>query len=129
MSESQPESGFSIAEVIVAFAILSIALVAIFKSYGLVSHGTIASEQEHEGLATARSLLATTGVIDQLQPGIDNGAADQGMVWSRTVSAYSPAGASDTLRTYLVTIEVAVPGKLSGNSIISLSTLKLATVR
>ena len=27
MSESQPESGFSIAEVIVAFAILSIALV------------------------------------------------------------------------------------------------------
>ena len=57
MRESQSESGFSLAEVIVAFAILSIALVAIFKSYSLVSRGTVASEQEREGLATARSLF------------------------------------------------------------------------
>jgi general secretion pathway protein I len=129
MNGTHPQNGFSLAEVIVAFAILSIALVAIFKSYSLVARGTVTSEYEREALAVAHSLLATTGVTDRLRSGVDSGTTDQGMTWSRTVTAYGQAGMDSTLRPYLVTVEVVSSRGLFLNDAITLSTLKLAPVQ
>ena len=126
MTNARHDSGFSLAEVIVAFAILSLALVAIFKSYGLVVRGTVTSEHERHALAIAQSLLATTGVTDRLQSASDSGTLADGTVWNRTISAYGPASAPNLPPPYLITIEIATPGTKQPRSVVSLSTLKLA---
>jgi general secretion pathway protein I len=125
MISIEREDGFTLAEIIVAFAILSLALLAIFQSYGLVARSTVANERERAALAVAQSLLATTGLVETVMLGKEEGLTSDGVAWSRTVTPYGQSPASATTRAYLVIIELKSRTPARHGDLIRLSTIKL----
>jgi general secretion pathway protein I len=125
MISMEREDGFTLAEVIVAFAILSLALLAIFQSYGLVARSTVANERERTALAVAQSLLATTGVTETMKLGKSEGVTSDGLAWSRTITPYGQSSASATTRAYLIAIDLESRAPARHDDLIRLSTIKL----
>jgi len=107
------QQGFTLIEVVVAFAILALSLGALYESFGgSLKRGASARQQE---LATLRaaSLLAefrgSGGLLPQEKSGKD---ADLGFSWRITVKPY-PAELSEhsPLTAELVEVEVSGGGK------------------
>lgn len=70
--------GFTLLEVLVAFALLAAASVLLL---GLLANGlraTARAERINEATAHARTLLDNAGRIERLQPGVQGGELDQG---------------------------------------------------
>lgn len=127
MNRVSGEEGFGLAEAIVAFAIMSLALVVIFKSFGLAARGTMSGEREREALAIARSILAATGITVPLLTGSTSGSAENGLVWTRSVSPYGTPVASGMPRLFRVEVDVALRDDGREGSVIRLSTIKMSS--
>jgi len=118
-------SGFTLIEVLIAFAILALVLGVVFR--------TISSGLSHERtarLATARvlearSILDQVGINIPLEEGLIEGRLATGEVWTLTVSLYEPAANDEnpagTINAYLA--ELSVEGE--DGRILHLKTLNL----
>ncbi len=119
---TRSSDGFSLVEVIVAFAILMLALVALYRGYATSAQGMAAADARMRAIGHAQSKLAETGVLAPLKPGRTEGAFEDGMRW--TVEA-RPRTPSQDARPPLIAYDIAVEVRWDSRSF-KLSSIKLA---
>ncbi|MCP5159604.1 MAG: type II secretion system protein [Gammaproteobacteria bacterium] len=124
------QQGFSLLEVLVAFAILSISLGVLLQVFatGLRNAGT--SGDYTRAILYAESILAAIGRESPLAEGEHSGPVDEQFSWRSTVSAYSegmPDSEQVRVRAYRISVEVYWSGWVQNRSVV-LETLRLASV-
>jgi general secretion pathway protein I len=82
------EDGFSLLEVLVAFAILSISLGVLLQVFSGGLRNAALSEEYTYAVLHAESLLAAVGREDELIEGIEAGEIDETYSWRLTVTPY-----------------------------------------
>jgi general secretion pathway protein I len=120
------ECGFTLIEMVVAFAILGLTLTALYGSFEAALSRTHRDARLSEGTLIAQSLLARAGADWPLTAGTLEG--DFGGYTYTLVTTEVPAPSRErpfTLPTFAILATVSWPG-FSGQRSISLSTLKLA---
>jgi general secretion pathway protein I len=138
--EDQREAGFTLVEVVVAFAILSIVLLTLFGGISTALVGDGRAEFTRGALRLAKAELETAGVGTPLTPGVTVGRFENGMEWRLTVQPYALVSPNDAAPAYWVEITVRPPSGSSRPSLMStlaehlastpsvtLTTLKLVT--
>lgn len=118
--------GFTLIEILIAFAILAITLVTLFRVFGGGLATTARLEQNAAALLLARSTLERVGTDIPLVAGEQSGTAADGTAWLLEIR---PAGLIDpgALQTApVLPYEVAVTVSRAGMSPVTLTTLRLA---
>ena len=123
-SEACGDDGFTLIEVLVAFAILTLGLVAFFGSAGLSSRLRADSLVRSEALAHSQSHLAALGHSMPLEPGTSSGTYTGGISWRLGISELP--GSTGTAVPRLVTLDAF---DRSARLLTRLRTVKLASVR
>ena len=124
MTGNVRDAGFSLMEILVAFAILSLSLLAIFKSYSLILRSQNAAQEETLALDSARALIAVTGTEIPLQPASQEGRGDAGIDWTREIK---PLHVSGKVALFRITVTVTRVDSSGREHDLTLSTLKIAT--
>lgn len=123
------ESGFTLIEVLVSFAILVAAVSMLQGGFGGGWRGIRAADMETEALEIAKAKLAAAGIESTLEPGVSEGDAGGGYVWMSTIVPHGAAASDDTNkmpRGYWTTVQVRWnDGRKRGAREISLTTLKI----
>jgi type II secretion system protein I len=118
------EAGFTLIEVVVAFAIVAIILAALYQAIAGAWRGFARTQVREETLALARAQLEAIGVEEPLQPGERSGTYATGVAWRLTVE---PAGtASLRGRAFRVLLEAL---DIGGKPLLRLETFKLELAR
>ncbi|MBV8070721.1 MAG: type II secretion system protein [Acidobacteriaceae bacterium] len=133
------ETGFTLVEVLVAFAILSIVLLTLFSGLSTALLGDRRAEFTRIALRLAKAELETVGVATPLTPGETTGRFENGMEWRLSVQPYTFASPKVT-PAYWVKIIVRPPsgssqptfaaaraGPMASTPSVTLTTLKLVT--
>jgi prepilin-type N-terminal cleavage/methylation domain-containing protein len=104
------KAGFTLIEILTALAILSISFGAVAAAVSQAGRGIGTAERRIEAVQLAQSLLAEaiTAIDNNGVAGLDDeGQAEQGLEWSRRISAAEPVGAvPDRLARYRIRITV-----------------------
>jgi general secretion pathway protein I len=114
------EAGFTLIEVVVAFAIVTIILAALYQAIAGAWRGYARVQVREETLALARAQLEAIGIEEPLQPGERTGTYATGVAWRLTVEPV--ATASSRGRAFSVLLEALDAG---GKPLLRLETLKL----
>ena len=120
-------AGFTLLEVLVAFAILALSLGVLLQVFATGLRNTTVAENYSQAAMYAESILAAVGVGEPLQEGSDGGAIDEIFSWRSQVSAYGDEVLEfDDLRAnaYRVIVEVFW-GESERKRSVSLETLRL----
>lgn len=80
--------GFSLLEILVAFAVLSLAIGVLLRIFAGGGHIAKTAEDYYRAVITAESLLEGVGIETPVQPGIFSGETNDGFRWTLTVSPY-----------------------------------------
>ena len=88
MFTKRPEAGFSLVEVVVAFVITGLVLVAALRLFGGAFDGSARAERLTLALVAAESTLESFGTALPLRPGTHRGDAGPGMSWRAEVERY-----------------------------------------
>jgi len=122
-------AGFSLLEVLVAFAILALALGVLFQIFALGMRNTVLAEEYSRATLLAESKLATVGVEAPLEQGVTAGAIDDTYSWRATVQPHVVDEGEDPAlpqRFEPVDVTVAVLwGEAGREHSVALSTLRL----
>ena len=121
------DDGFTLLEVLVAFAILAIALGVLMQVFSSGLNTANVAERYAWATSLAESHLASIGADEPLRVGEESGELGRGFRWVRTVTAYyddDHAEDIDGLRLYdvEVTVRWQEPSKTRS---VSLRTLRL----
>ncbi|NEX18739.1 prepilin-type N-terminal cleavage/methylation domain-containing protein [Thiorhodococcus mannitoliphagus] len=81
------QAGFSLLEVLVAFAILALSLGVMMEIFSRASIVTIASAQYSQAATLAESVLGEVGADIPLEEGVVSGATDSGFEWELSIQA------------------------------------------
>jgi prepilin-type N-terminal cleavage/methylation domain-containing protein len=100
------QSGFTLVEVVAAFAILSIVLVTLLESISTASRGDFRAELLRTSLRLAKEKLETIGTSVPLVPGVSSGKFDNGLEWTVSIRPY--AGWPVTRRPSAYWVEIVV---------------------
>ncbi len=127
--------GFSLLEVLVAFAILALVGTALFRLFSGGLGNAAAADDYSRAVLVAESVLAEAASAQPLREGTAQGTADDGRIeWTAQVAPYSPPGVnpdtergSDTiaLRLFRVSVDVAFPAPSGGKRTLTLATTRL----
>jgi len=102
--------GFSLLEVVVAFAILALTLGVLYQIFSSAARQAVHAQDFARALALAESKLTDAGIVDVLARGIQSGKTDDHFRWQRTVEPLPlPDEASKgpvALVPYRITVEV-----------------------
>ena len=98
--------GFTLLEVIVAFAIAAISLAALSQAFSTGLRQVDRMDATTAAMMLAQTKLAETEVDPELQPGTFGGQGPTGGTWQVLVSARPPAEALPVLYDIEVTAEV-----------------------
>ncbi|MDG4555298.1 MAG: prepilin-type N-terminal cleavage/methylation domain-containing protein [Candidatus Competibacter sp.] len=125
---SRRQSGFSLLEVLVAFAILSVSLGVLLQIFATGLRNAGVSEDYTRATLYAESILAAIGREAPLTEGVRDGPINDQFSWRGTVDAYAenmPDPEKTRVRAYRVRVEVFWQGLLQTRSV-ALETLRLA---
>jgi prepilin-type N-terminal cleavage/methylation domain-containing protein len=135
-TRDEREAGFTLIEVLVAFAILSIVLLTLFSGLSTALFGDRRAEFTRIALRQAKAELETAGIATPLTPGETTGRFENGIEWRMSVQPY--AFASNATPAYWVKIIVRPPsgpdqptfasalaGPIASMPSVTLTTLKL----
>ena len=115
------EAGFALVEVMVAFAIVTIILAALYPSIAGAYRGYARVQVRERILALARAQLEATGIDEPLQPGESTGTYATGEVWRLAVEPVETAAYRG--RAFRILLEAQDHG---GQPLLRLETFKLA---
>ena len=124
------QRGFSLLEVLVAFAILSVSLGVLLQVFATGLRNVGLSDDYSQATLYAQSILASMGRETPLSEGVRSGPVNDRLSWRSTVSAYVeglPDPEKSRVRAYRVSVEVYWPGLVQNRSV-TLETLRLAAV-
>ncbi|TVR58822.1 MAG: prepilin-type N-terminal cleavage/methylation domain-containing protein [Candidatus Competibacteraceae bacterium] len=128
MSRRLHQRGFSLLEVLVAFAILSISLGVLLQVFATGLRNAGMADDYTRATLYAESILAAIGREAPPSAGVREGPIDDQFSWRSTVGEYTD-GLPDPERTqvlaYRVSVEVFWPGPAQIRSVM-LETLRLA---
>jgi general secretion pathway protein I len=79
------ERGFSLLEVLVAFAILAVSLGVMMEIFSRATVATIASAQYSQAASLAESILSEVGGELALEKGLVSGETDSGFSWELSI--------------------------------------------
>jgi general secretion pathway protein I len=128
-----PQVGFSLIEVLVAFAILAVSLGVLLQIFSRGTSTTIATAQYSRAVALAEARLAAVGSAIPLKEGSFSGAPEDGFAWEVGIAAVelgdSTAGpglssSEPPVKAYRVTVSVLWPNGRRARRL-TLSTLRL----
>ncbi len=125
-AEAGAEAGFTLLEILVAFAILAVALTAVLQAFGGGLESVRRADAAALSLAKARSLLERVGTELAIAPGVLSGGEEEAG-WSVSIArSKSPLdrvkGFGRRYALYEVTVTVTAPGAAP----VSLATVRLA---
>jgi len=128
--------GFSLLEVLVAFVILSLVAVALFRLFSAALNNASAADDYSRAVLVAESALATAAATQPLRETTQSGTVDDGRIeWATRVEPYAPPGGGspelasliETLptRLYRVSAEVTFAGPTGGKRTFALATVRV----
>ncbi len=133
MQAISQRSGFTLIEVLVAFAILVLALVSIMEIFSTGLQGVERSASYTEAVLLAESKLAAAGISDRLELGERHGRFDERFSWKTMVrpSRHRAGPEDDGNGISAFDIDVTVSwggrdGAEQGGRSVSLSTTRIA---
>ncbi len=85
MTRRRPQSGFSLLEVLVAFAILAVSLGVLMQIFSRASLTTLTTAQYSRAVALAESRLAAVGSAFPLEAGTVSGEPEVGIAWELSI--------------------------------------------
>lgn len=121
------QAGFSLLEVLVAFAILALSLGVLLQIFSKALATTAVSETYSRAVALAESKLNAMGSELPLEEGVHSGDPEGGMDWTVYVESYPIEGwlgENPPLQPYRVTAVVTWPGSARARRA-SLQTIRL----
>lgn len=89
-------AGFTLIEVLVALAILSLTLVPLLQIYSRAAGNAKTADLYVRASAVAESVIALAGVETALAPGASSGRAADVFEWTLTVRPYSPQSGTES---------------------------------
>ena len=116
------QTGFSLIEVVVALAIVSLMLGAVYQVSNGAVQSTVRTDNYLRALAMAQSRLAEASAMPVLKVGTVLGSTD-GVAWSRSIKAFAAPPPTPETRLY----QVSVIATRSGSKV-TLETLLIAGV-
>ena len=113
------QSGFTLLEVLVAFAIFALSVGALYESFAGSLRSTLKAEVEGRAWLSAQSLLAEIRVRPAPWPAEEEGVTSTGLDWKRSTSPY-PSGTDprSAWQAYQVVIEVHPHSKTAGTVVL-----------
>ena len=87
LGKTQSSAGFTLIETLVAFAILSVAIAAAYRSFSGSLTGTHIAADRGRAILLAQSQLESAGTEFPLEPGLIEGR-EHGFDWSMEISKY-----------------------------------------
>jgi len=126
LSSAKPtaSSGFSLLEVLVAFAIFAAAAVALLQTFSTELDRAGESDRQRAALALAQSKLDTLMLTEPVKDQVHSGEAARGLRWRVSVRRYRDAGISDT-SVVMPALVTATVSWADGHAV-TLTTLRLA---
>ena len=125
------ERGFTLVEVLVAFTILGLVLVALLEIFSTGMRNVRVSEDFVTATAVAESRLAMIGVVEPLVDQVQTGSFSDRFHWESSVRRISIGQTSPleaVVEPYQVTVTVSW-GNRDDTRSVSLTTLRVAAVR
>ena len=116
------EAGFTLVEVIVAFAVVVLVLASIYQAVVGAYRGEARAQVRERALAQARAHLEVIGVEHPVEPGESTGSYATGVAWRLTVTPVEVLAYKG--QAFRIVLE---PLDESGNPLLRLETFKLAT--
>lgn len=87
-SRRKRDQGFSLLEILVAFAVLSLSIGVLLRIFAGGGNIAKTAEDYYRAVITAESLLEGVGIESPVQPGIVTGETADGFRWTMTVTPY-----------------------------------------
>jgi general secretion pathway protein I len=123
--------GFTLVEILIAFAILAVALTGLLRAFSGSLHATAKAEHYAAAVLSARSILERVGSEIPMQDGMQSGRTEDGTEWSIRMrrlggvfdaTSDATSGQDDPFLLYEIVVTVAV----SHQQPITLTTLRVA---
>jgi general secretion pathway protein I len=120
------DEGFTLVEILVALAILSVSLTLVLRTLSDGFHYQQRAQALADATFLAQSLMARVGGDLPLKPGIEEGTLPNGLAWKVQIDPYGSDSERRewTMAAYAVAIEVS-SGRGAATSLIALNSLKL----
>lgn len=119
--------GFTLIEVLVAFTILSLSLVALYQGFSVGLKTSQRAERVHMAVALAKSQLARVGTEVVLDGQGAQGTYDGGYRWRIEAEPFELPEENKYLVPYQVTVSVI--DDRNGRELVVLKTLRMRTAR
>lgn len=111
------QAGFSLLEILVAFAILALSLGVLMQIFSHAMTATVLSGDYSRAVAVAEARLQAVGADLPLAEGAYSGEPEQGIDWVVNIQAFQPpawAGDFPPLQPYRVSVVATWPGTGAG---------------
>ena len=125
-AEANAQAGFTLLEVLVAFAILAVAMTAVLQAFGGGLDAARRTDAAALSLAQARSLLERIGTELPVQPGVSEGGAGETRWEIRIAKRKSALDAAKHLERPYALFDVTVTVTGPGSAPVSLATVRIA---
>lgn len=127
-TDCNPQLGFSVVEVLVAFTVLALSLGALTQLYSGGFKNLALADQSYSAVRLAKNLLAEVGITKPLSVGETTGTTNGGLHWKIFISPFFN-GASNKNASRVSTFDVLVtvswgPGSRKKARSLSLQTIK-----
>lgn len=119
-----PHGGFTLLEVLVAFAVLTISLGVLLNIFSLTIRTTQAALDQQKAVLLAESKLAELDAAFTLRPGTERDQADERFAWETRVEEFDSRALMDN-QSLLVPYRLSVVVSWDDNRRYELSTLRL----
>lgn len=123
---ARDQRGFTLIEVLVAFAVLAMLLGAIYQTFSSGLNASARAERRAVAALHAQSVLAALGSGEPISQGEATGELDGGYRWQTSVRLLESAGETARLDAFEVIVTVSWEASLGRQGSVSLNTLRLA---